>query len=286
MYYVISNPVAGKKGSAQTLAKIVDGLKASGVEFSVHETVCKTDAKRIAKELTESGAKQLIVIGGDGTLHEVLNGIVDPARVELGLIPAGTGNDFADAAGIPSDPMAALDLILKGTAKETDYMEVGGVRSMNLCGMGIDVEVLERCQKGRMKGKPKYLLSLLQSVINFKGHDITFERDGKLVQAKVLIAAVGNGCQCGGGLKVCPDAKIDDGKLDVVIVGYLKGLIQLAKAFSALMKGKITSLPVAQHFLAEEISIQSAPCTVQLDGELYKDLSFNVKVKKGLKVYR
>ena len=286
MYHVISNPVAGKKGSSETLTKIVDGLKASGVEFSVYETICKSDAKRIAKELTESDTKQLIVIGGDGTLHEVLNGIVNPTDVELGLIPAGTGNDFADAAGIPSDPMAALELILKGEAKETDYMEMDGVRSMNLCGMGIDVEVLERCQKGRMKGKPKYLLSLLQSVIKFKGHDISFKKDGETVHKKVLIAAVGNGCQCGGGLKVCPDAKIDDGKLNVVAVGYLKGIIQLAKAFSALMKGKITSLPVTQHFLAEEITIDSAPCTVQLDGELYRDLSFNVKVKKGLKFYR
>ena len=98
----------------------------------------------------------IIVIGGDGTLHEVLNGIVDPTQVRLGLIPSGTGNDFAERIGIPESTEKALSFIIDGEAKETDYLEVGGKRCMNVGGIGMDVDVSERCNKGKLKGKIKY----------------------------------------------------------------------------------------------------------------------------------
>jgi YegS/Rv2252/BmrU family lipid kinase len=286
MYYFISNPTAGKKGSKKSLDLALEVFKSAGKQCTVYETTCRKDAKEIAYRLTSAGVDELIVVGGDGTLHEVLNGIVDPYKCRVGLIPAGTGNDFAEAAGLPLDPKKAAELILSGETKRTDWLEFDGVRCMNIGGMGIDVDILERCRKGKMKGKLKYLISLLRSVISYKGWEVTFMQDGEEIKQKVLVATACNGVQFGGGLKICPEAEIDDGKMDVVVVEYIKGFFNLAKAFTKLMKGTITQYPATRHFLCDEIKMEANPCPIQLDGEIYDDLRFVVKSYSGLHVYR
>ena len=131
MYHVILNPVAGKKKAKKNLAITEKIFKEKGSAYEAHQTCAVHDAEDIARMLTLAGETELIVIGGDGTLHEVLNGIADTSKVKLGLIPSGTGNDFAEKAGIPEDAEKALALILDGETKETDYLEVGGKRCMN-----------------------------------------------------------------------------------------------------------------------------------------------------------
>ena len=286
MYHIISNPTAGKKGSKKSLELALEVFKSAGKQCRVYETTCRQDAKEIANRLTLSGVEEIIVVGGDGTLHEVLNGIADPCNCRLGIIPAGTGNDFAEAAGLPLDVKKAAELILKGETKKTDWLEFDGVRCMNIGGMGIDVDILERCRKGKMKGKLKYLISLLRSVVSYKGWEVTFIQDGQEVKQKVLVATACNGVQFGGGLKICPEASIDDKKIDVVVVEYIKGIFNLAKAFTKLMKGTITQYPSTRHFLCDEIKMDAEPCPIQLDGEIYENLRFDVKLRSGLNIYR
>ncbi len=286
MHYVISNPTAGKRGNKYCLGITKKVFDEHGVEYKVYETTCPGEAKDIAKKLTSEGATDLVVVGGDGTLHEVLNGIVNPTECKVGLIPAGTGNDFADAMKLPRDPEKAAEVILKGETKSTDYLEMDGVRCMNVGGMGIDVDILLGCQKGRMKGKAKYFVSLLKTMFKFKGMDISYEKDGETISEKVLIAAVCNGSQFGGGLKVCPNAVIDDNKMEVVIVRHIKGVFKLLRALLQLMKGKITSYYCTDHFYAESLKVSAPPCTIQLDGELYDGLKFDAKVCSGLRFYR
>ena len=228
----------------------------------------------------------IVVVGGDGTVHEVLNGTGNISACRLGLIPSGTGNDFAVAAKIPMDAEAAAKLILDGEAKETNFLTVGGVRCMNIGGLGMDVDVLVRCKKGRVKGRIKYLLSLLQSLFAFKGYPIVIESGERRETHKALIAVACNGTQIGGGIRICPASVIDDGKIDVMAVECM-GKIQVIKAFLYLMKGKVLDYPAAEHFLCERVKITPAsPCTVQLDGELYNGLDFDAKVESGLKIYR
>ena len=287
MYKIISNPTAGKRGNKQALALTKEVFDEAGVSYEVFETTCRGEAQDIAKKLTEGGEEvKLVIVGGDGTLHEALNGIAEPEKCVLGIIPAGTGNDFAEAAKIPLDSKEAARLILESEAKPTDYLEMGGVRCMNVAGMGIDTEILQRCERGRMKGKLKYLISLLQSVISFKGWQIKFKQGEETVELNTLVTAACNGQQFGGGLKICPEAVIDDGKIDVVVVEHIKGIFNLGKALVTLLKGKITTYPKTRHFLCEEIEVNAPPCTVQLDGELYSDLEFKVKVCKGLRIFR
>ena len=207
-----------KKGQ-QTLKRVEKRLVSEGIPYEVHYTEGKGDAQRIARELTGRGRCELVVIGGDGSLNDVLTGMCDPSLCRLGLIPAGTGNDFSVSAGIPSGE-AALELILKGAPKPTDYIDFSdGRRSLNIAGMGIDVDILLRCE--RMKGfhdKSKYFFSLLASLMKYDGMQLTVRSGEEVIEKKVLIAALCNGKQFGGGIPMCPAADIGDGLLNVVVV--------------------------------------------------------------------
>ena len=286
-YHIISNPGAGKTKSGKSLQIVQDVFTESGAAFETHLTERAGDATEIARRLTENGETEIIALGGDGTLHEVLNGLADPSACNFGLIPSGTGNDFAEKIGLPLDADATARIVLKGEVKETDYLEVGGMRCMNVAGVGMDVDVLERCQKGKMKGKLKYFKSLLQSLFSFKGYRVEIQSEEVTETRDVLLAAACNGSQFGGGIRICPAADVADGKLDVVIVDCLGGKWKIIKAFMALLKGKILEYPAAKHFLCDTVKfLPKQDCAMQLDGELYRGVPFDVKLRRGLKFYR
>jgi diacylglycerol kinase (ATP) len=158
---------------------------------------------------------------------------------------------------------------------------------MNVAGLGMDVEVLERCNRGKMRGKLKYLFSLVQSLFAFKGCKVEIENGEHKETRAALIAAVCNGDRFGGGIRICPVADPADGKMDVVVVDCIGGKLQIIKAFMQLMKGKILSYPAATHFACESVRFTpELPCTLQLDGELYRDIPFEARIKSGLKIYR
>ncbi len=287
MYHIILNPTAGKKRAKKNLAIVEGVLKARGTAYQTHVTCAVHDATDIAKRLTLSGERELIVLGGDGTLHEVLDGVADPTKCNLGLIPSGTGNDFAAKLGLPTDPKKGIELILDGEAKPIDYLEVGGIRCMNVAGIGMDVDVLQRCQTGKMKGKLKYFFSLLKSLFAFKGMPIVMESEGREEKHDVLLAAACNGAQFGGGIVICPPAEVDDGKIDVVVVDCIGGKWKIIKAFLKLMKGKILEYPAATHFRCDRVRfLPQTPCPMQLDGELYTEGRFDVQIFHGLHFYR
>ncbi len=287
MYHIILNPMAGKKRALKNLAVVEKLLIERKIDYEVHKTCAVHDGTAIAQKLTLSGEREIIVIGGDGTLHEVLNGLHEPNSCRLGLIPSGTGNDFAGRAGIPLQAEKALEMIVSGEAKPTDFLEVSGIRCMNVCGMGMDVDVLERCKKGKLKGKIKYLMSLIKSLFAFKGLPILVESEGVEEKHDALIAAACNGTRFGGGIAICPVANIEDKKFDVVVVDCIGGKMKIIKAFMQLMKGRILEYPATKHFVCDRVRFTpDTPCTVQLDGELYTDLEFCVELGEGVNFYR
>ena len=287
MFHVIDNPTAGKKGHAKNLQTLERVFKENGVEYMIHTTTHKGGGKEIVEKLTADGGKDIVVVGGDGTVHEVLNGMKDPTACRLGIIPSGTGNDFVYSAKIPMDAEEAAMLIVKGETKPTDYIEVGERRCMNICGAGMDVDVLERCERGKGRGKLKYFKSLLGSLFVFKGCKVLVERDGKTEERSALISAVCNGKVFGGGIKLCMPAEIDDGKMHVVLVDCIGGKIKLIKALLQLMKGKITEYPATTVFTCERVKFSFEKETpFQLDGEIYRDGVFDAKLCTGLQIFR
>ena len=288
MIELICNPAAHSGKAAKTLKQITDILDKRGAAYNVNFTSEPKDATAIAKKLSEAGAETIVAVGGDGTIHEILNGL-DTEKTSLGIIPCGSGNDFIAAANIPSDIEKAIDLILDGTPKPTDYMVCGGVRGLNIIGTGIDVDILKRCKKSKiLRGKLQYVVSLVISLIKFKFYKFYIHKDeGEPIKKEALIACVGNGSQFGGGIRMCPGASVDDGALDFVIAGKLKK-IKIPHAFIKLMQGKILEQDFTFKEMTEKVKITfDEPVTIQIDGELYDGLDFDLSiVKGGLKLYR
>ncbi len=287
MIHFIVNPNSHKKKAAKVLKILRERLANENIEHEIHQTSYKGEASDIARKLSDEGECSIVAIGGDGMLHDVLNGIEKIENVTLGLIPAGTGNDFAASAKIPEDANKAIDIILRGNSAVTDYIAVGGKKSMNAAGMGIDVEVLKRTDSGKfIKGKIKYLLSLIQSVFCYKGTEVEVELNGEKTRKKVLFACVCNGRRIGGGMIISPVAEIDDKKLDLVIVDYVR-FPKLMKVFVLLMQGKLLNFPKCSHTYCESVKITSSnENSCQLDGERYEGLEFDAEIKSGLKFFR
>ena len=286
----IVNPTAGgKKGKKikKALVCIEKYLTENMVDFSFHYTERAKQATELTTSLIEKGATTIVVIGGDGTLHEVINGFTIFEQTALGIIPLGTGNDFASALNLPKDPVEALKLIVHGTPKYTDFMQMPTVRGLNIIGMGVDVDVLRRYNSLKKKTKFGYTLSLLKTLFDIHYIDFKAEMKGEISDYHSFIACIANGDRYGGGMRVCPPANPTDGKLDFVAVDEINGL-KIINALLKLKKGKVLSLKQAYHTTMEEVKIYpTGNYTVNVDGELYENIPFEIKiVSDKLRVYR
>ncbi len=264
MLHLIINPHSKK--TMRMLGKVEARLKAEGAAYELHAETDKEEMRRVVHELSLSPVT-LAVVGGDGTVNDVLTAIADPANVKLGIIPLGTGNDFAAAAKIPAG-VKALDLILHSDPKPTDYLECGGgMRSMNIAGLGIDVDILERCYHMRGSDRGKYFRSLLIALRRYAGIGVTVTACGETFTEKAFIAAVCNGKQFGGGIPICKPAEVGDGKLDLVVIGCPKRS-KIPGLLIKLMRGKILEIPIARHILCDAARIEQEGEYIQLDGEI------------------
>ena len=211
----------------------------------------------------------------------------DFEKVNLGLIPCGTGNDFAQAVNIPLNPEKALDIILNNKPQYTDFMQMPTVRGMNVIGTGIDVDVLKRYESLKKKTKFGYTLCLIKTLFNFEYTSFKAEIDGEQSEYRSFIAAVANGPVFGGGLAICPTATPFDNELNFVAVKEMK-LLGIIRAFIKLKKGKLLTLKQTTEKPFKHIKITTEkPCTVNVDGELYENIPFEVQiVSDKLKMYR
>ena len=289
MYNIIVNPWSGEGKKKKLHARAIAHFQKLGQEVRVVASERPGQIKEIAHSLTREGKGDVVVIGGDGTLYDALNGFTNFDKCALGLIPAGTGNDFAAAANIPSEPEAAVELIVKGAPRYTEFMQLPrGVRGLNVAGTGIDVEILRRCRASKwLRGKLQYLISLIISLIKFKNYDLAVRVNGREVRYKTLIACVGNGFRFGGGIRMCPQAVLGDNLLDFVAVDNVKKS-RILPAFIKLMQGRILEEKFSRFERCDHIEIFSErPLTVQVDGELYDDLPFVADVVRDtLRMYR
>lgn len=290
MLDLIVNPIAGGKDGKRMIKKLAiieKRLKERTVSYSVHLGHNFGDVRRITNQLCNSGATDIICVGGDGTLHEVLNGFTNFDKVNLGLIPCGTGNDFAGALKLPLDPEKAIDLILDGKPQYTDYLQLPNVKCMNIAGIGIDVDVLKRYNSLKKKTKLGYTSCLIKTLFDFEYTHFNVDVDGKKQEFTSFIACIANGFTYGGGIPICPPADPTDNKLDFVAVKQIKRL-KIIGAFLKLKKGKLLSLKESYHVTGKHVKITTdKPVTVNVDGELYNDLPLDIElISNTLKMYR
>ncbi len=288
MHHLIINEMHMKGKKLRQLNFVRKAFYRAGIKYILHITRHKGHAREIVKELTSDGEQNVIVAcGGDGTLHEILNGFENFENNALALIPVGTGNDFAASANIPLKTKKAVDIIINGTPEYIDFIQLSsGLRSINAVGMGIDVDVLKRAYRGNNAKKSKYLQALVASLAAFKSYNFTAKYNGREEERFGLIAALGNGRQIGGGIKLFNGAAISDGYLNLVIADYISKFSTIG-AFIKLMAGKpekirqVTSVKTrAAEFICH------GNYTIQADGELYENIPFKAHAESGkLKFY-
>lgn len=288
MYHLIVNG-AHIDEKNKKLSQIKRVFEEAEREYTVHFTERKGHAREIAEKITsDGGTNDIIAMGGDGTLHEILNGFNDFDKNSLGLIPDGTGNDFAKAAAIPENAVRAAEIIVNNTPRPIDFIQLSsGLRSLNAVGTGIDVDVLKRAYAGKRHGKSKYLQALIVSLAKFESIKYKVLYDGNEEEHFGLIAAIGNGIQIGGGIKLFPEADITDGRLDLLIVDYISKAATVG-AFIKLMQGKVNRIKQVTAIKCKSASIipLSDNYTIQAEGELYENVPIEAHVVENrLKFY-
>lgn len=223
----------GKVVANDALRAAVAQHRAAGHRIEVRVTREKGDARRFVSEAHE--VDLLIAAGGDGTLNEVLHGLMDMSRVSrpsLGIVPLGTANDFATACGIPADPAKALELCMRGdgisidVGKANDHWFINAASS----GFGAEITATTSPELKRLLGPAAYTVMGAILAINLHHYQGRLILPGREITGSGPVAIVGNGRQTGGGIQVAPRARIDDGLLDVLVVRKISPTALLAAA--------------------------------------------------------
>jgi diacylglycerol kinase (ATP) len=227
-YLIVVNPKAGK---GQT-KKIVPLLERKAAKLGI---VCKFmytsgigEGEAIARSAEAQGFTHVVGIGGDGTSHEIVNGLMG-ADIVFGTIPSGSGNDFPQAAGIPLEPERAVHTVLNGEVRSVDVGRLGGKYFINGLGIGLDGAVAHRFKSFRLfGGQAAYLMSSVIEALTFRGFNAELGIGEWRYSGRVLLTGASNG-HSQGGFKLAPEARVDDGKLDFHIIRDMEPLSRLVK---------------------------------------------------------
>ena len=273
---IIANPHSGKSTGMDTVQQVKAYLDSRNIPYTLHLTQEQGHGQYLARELCRQGAEVIVAIGGDGTFHEALNGM-DFTRSRLGFIPAGRGNDYASGTGISCSPLEALAPIIAGIPAETDYIQVGAARCLNVGGTGLDVVVLEHT--AHKQNSISYATSLVHCLLKFKPYPVQVELEGQTIDYTCIMAAVCNGTQFGGGMRLCPPASNNDGLLDLIVICKPKGIPTIA-IMPGFVKGKHMGKSYVTHLRCTSVKIKT-PAPIQLDGEIYHNLDFDARIIPG-----
>ncbi len=282
----IVNPKAGR-GLAEKIWTEMD--KTREIDFP-DSTYIKTEypghAKVIAENIDFEHTDAVISVGGDGTIHEIVNGIA-LQDIALGIIPAGSGNDLARTLKIPVDHHEAVRLILKQETRMIDMGLAGSRYFINIGGVGFDAEVVADMNTHMkfLKGTTAYVASVLKKLFTFVPIKLKIRIDETVLDKKVYICAVANGKYYGGGMMLAPNAVIDDGMFDICILEDLNKF-EFLYTFPTVFKGNHIKHPKVKIYHGKTVKIEGpGNLSIHADGEIFGKLPADFRIlPKSLKV--
>jgi len=268
---LIVNPAAGRRRAARVEAEVAARVAHHWRAHDVRRTSAPGEAIELARRGAEEGFDPILVLGGDGTVHEAANGLLAAsAKPSLGVIPIGTGNDFARATGVGGvAPRHAVDRLARATRVLLDVARAWDEFSVNSIGLGLDAEVAFAVSRlGFLSGMPAYGLGLLQTLWRFRPQSMTVTWDGGTLTDSLLAVEVGNGATTGGGFRLTPDASPTDGLLDVCCIRAMSPLAIMRKLPKAIT-GNHTTLPEVTMARTAALTItgHARPLRAHFDGE-------------------
>jgi diacylglycerol kinase (ATP) len=294
---VIVNPRSGgglsQKGWAALVGPVTDGLGSFDVLF----TECPGDGRRLAYREASSGRALVVAFGGDGTISEVADGLLQAGGgAEMGIIPRGTGGDFRRSLELPEDIAAAAHRVRAAAAHTIDVGRAtfaghdGAQVSrhfINVASFGFSADVASRANASskRFGAKASFLSATLRSLVAYDNAEVFLAPDGDHRQRRtVLLGAIGNGRFFGGGMKICPEGCLDDGLLDLVLVGDL-GRLEIITKINRLYEGTHLSMKEVASARVQRVEVipadPEAMIPIELDGETPGRLPATFEVRPG-----
>ena len=275
---LLTNPTAGKGRGSRTAAIALPRLTEAGFDVRQLSGRDGDEALDLARACVADGIESLVVCGGDGMVHLAAQAVAG-TETNLGIIPAGTGNDVARYLGIPrNDPQAAADIVVASHVRTIDLAKVGAKYFVTVLASGFDSKVNERANSMHWpRGQMRYNLATLSELRVFEPLPYTLELDGENRSLDAMLVAVGNGPSFGGGLRITHGALIDDGYLDVVIIRPMSRL-ELVKTYPKLYSGRHVTHPQYEHHRVRSVTIAAPGIVAYADGERLGSLPVTVDV--------
>ncbi|MEA4883970.1 MAG: diacylglycerol kinase family protein [Clostridia bacterium] len=285
---VVLNPRAGGGRAASEEEVARRALTEAGIQFDIELTQGPGDGVRIARVAAERGYDVVAAMGGDGTTNEVVNGIADSGAT-LAVIPAGSGNDFANALGIPrNDVAAACRAIVHGDRRRIDLCRVNEHYFISSFGIGFDAQVTRAANEKFkfLKGVWVYVFAVLNTIWTYRPALMRILADDCEIRLSPLLVAATNWKSYGGGMMICPEASIDDGLFEMCVVDNMP-VLRFLYCFPRVMKGThVHTMPEVRAFRASSLRIEcSRPEAFHIDGEVFeaKEMVFTI-THDGLEV--
>lgn len=284
MYLLLCNPTSGGGKGEQLKNVVMEELASQNVQFlDVSGSSFESATVNLKNAVGNLNVDGVIAVGGDGIVHLAIQ-ILAKTSIPLLLIPAGTGNDFARVLQLNlKDPLENLRR-MKNDPTDIDLGLVDGRYFAEILSTGFDSMVNERANRIRFNGRWKYNLAMLLELPIFEPREYIFEIDGHSFKTRAMLIAIANGCSYGGGMKVCPDARIDDGMFDIMILRPVSKY-EFLKVFPKVYKGTHINHPKIEILQGKKVTI-TADAISYADGERIGELPLNAKIEpRALKVW-
>ncbi len=269
MMELIANPTAGGGRAVAIALEAAKKLKERGIDFVLHITDHPGHATKLARAAAKRNCDTVVAFGGDGTLHETAAGLRG-SKTALGVIPAGTGNDFIRSAGIPTQWEEALEFLLSHPARPVNSGMMNDQFFINECGTGFDVITLDYAEKAKkyVRGLAPYLYGVIRAIFAFNPSNMHIEiGDDVVLDGKFMICAAGNGRFFGGGIPITPGADLTDGLFDILVVDAVPRWI-IPFYLPSLMLGTLHKKKYAHCYRSNKLLLRCEDMRINMDGEM------------------
>ena len=286
MQFILTvNPHGGTKQGPELLKKVKPIFEASGAELFIIETTFAGHAKELANQLNFSKYDGFIAIGGDGTLHEVVNGMLtrnDDQKIPIGIIPGGSGNSYMHDLGL-TDPIQAVKAIINGKTRSVDtaQIEVNHVikYAMNMVGWGLVTDVGNKAEHFRWLGTNRYTILCVVEVLRHKNRSATLIIDDEKIKDEFTFIIACNSIHVGKGMKMAPKATLDDGLIDLIVVKAGATRTRLLQVLPKLFDGTHIDEPEVSYYQTSNFSLVPAKDDIlNIDGEIMGSTPIKVKM--------